>query len=135
MLSDIEEAVEEVLSPPHPPTMPIISHLSITSGTPPPELGIPPEITSVLPINAPSRSSLTPQDQLLSTVPMTQADELQSRLSILNPPPISVPPKTRSCSSSRAPSPGGQGPMTRSQSSSLLKGNRPPHSKSLSVQR
>jgi hypothetical protein len=126
MLSDIEEVPEEPLSPPKP----IVSHSPVTSGTHPPELGIPPDITSVLPNDTPPCSSPTPpQHQLPSTVPMTQADDLQSRHSGVNP------PKTRSHSLSRAPSPAGQGPITRSRSSSLLKGNRPPRSKSLSVQR
>jgi len=133
-LSDIEEVPEEPL--PHPPTSPVVSHLPATAATPTPELGIPPEVSSVPPIDAPPRSSIiTAQDQLSSTAPMPQGDQLHSRLSPLNPPPIAVPPKTRSWELSRAPSPGGQGPMTRSRSSSILKGNRPPRSKSLSLQR
>jgi len=133
-LSDIEEVPEDPL--PHPPTSPVISHPPATATTPTPELGIPPEVSTVPPIDAPPRSSIiTAQDQLSSTVPMSQADQLQSRLSPLNPPPIAVPLKTRSHSLSRAPSPGGQGPMTRSRSSSILKGNRPPRSKSSSLQR
>ena len=112
-LTNIEEVPEEPL--PHPPTSPIVSHPPATAATPRPELGIPPEVSSVPPIDAPPCSSIiTAQDQLSSTVPMPQADQLQSRLSLLNPPPIAVPPKTHSHSLSRAPFPGGQGPMTRS---------------------
>lgn len=133
-LTDIEEVPEEPL--PHSPTSPVASHPPATAATPTSEPGIPPEVSSVAPIDAPPRSSfITAQDQLSSTVPVRQADQLHSRLSPLNPPPIAVPPKTRSRSLSRAPSPGGQGPMTRSRSSSILKGSRPPRSKSSSLQR
>ena len=133
-LSDIEEVPEDPL--PHPPTSAVVSHPPATAATPTPERGLPPEVSSVPPIDAPPRSSIiTAEDQLSSTAPMPRGDQLHSRLSPLNPPPIAVPPKTRSHSLSRAPSPGGQGPMTHFRSSSILKGNRPPRSKSSSLQR
>jgi len=133
-LTDIEEVPEEPL--PHSPTSPVTSYPPATAATPKPEHGIPPEVSSVPPIDAPPRSSIiTAEDQLSSTIPVPEADRLQSRHSPLNPAPIAVPPKTRSRSLSRAPSPGGQGPITRSRSSSILKGSRPPRSKSSSLQR
>ena len=127
-LSNIEEVPEEPLSPSQPRMLPIASPSPVSSNNPP---ALHPQITtSEIPIQAPSP---VPQDQP-STV--TQADNPQSRGSPLNSGPhLGVPPTTRcSRSSSRARSPPTQGPMTRSRSSSLLKGSRPPRSKSSSAQ-